>query len=50
MGHSHPLTSAPVLDELDAAPVTLHGVGHVLDVEGEVEGVKTSVRDFIKIF
>ena len=50
MGHSLPLTSSPVLDELHAAPVTLHGVGHVLDVEGEVERVKTSVRDFIKLF
>ena len=50
MGHSLPLTSSPVLDELHAAPVTLHGVGHVLMMEGEVEGVKTSVRDFITLF
>ena len=50
IGHSLPLTGSPVLDELHAAPVTLHGVGHVLMMEGEVEGVKTSVRDFITLF
>ena len=38
------LTSSAMLDELDAASVTLHGVRHVTDVRGEVEGVKTPVR------
>ena len=33
-----------MLHELHAAAVTLHGVGHVTDVRGEVEGVKTPVR------
>ena len=37
-----------MLDELHAASVTLHGVRHVTDVHGEVEGVKTPGR-FYKI-
>ena len=37
-----------MLDELDAASVTLHGVRHVTDVHGEVEGVKAPVK-FYKI-
>ena len=36
-----------MLHELHAAAVTLHGVGHVTDVRGEVEGVKTSVRYYL---
>ena len=35
------LTSSPMLDELDTAAVTLHGVGHVPPVRREVEGVET---------